>query len=298
NQLRRHPLGEHPQPHIIGQPHPRMHDLPNDRTTDPSRALLDYLKQRHWPGTSKWNKVEHRLFSRITHSLRGRPLTSYEILLQTISATRTTTGLTVSATLDENDYPTGRVLTRAERKSIEQRTARDSFHGEWNYTIAPQDPGHQPPQDAREESGPPIPAEATFLLTHPALTGMSRDEFDQLVLRLEPCRQLLTEAERRREDRDGRGRNPGFGTLDHRHRVLAAVLSSRNTVTLTLAGQLLGRHRNVLSYHAGRTKPLLAFAGPELTTVLVTRRTHPPRSIEALQRVIEQHDNEINSSSS
>ncbi|MFI6361051.1 ISAzo13 family transposase [Streptomyces sp. NPDC050743] len=250
------------------------------------------------PGTSKWNKVEHRLFSRITHSLRGRPLTSFEVLLQTISATRTSTGLTVSATLDENDYPTGRVLTRAERKGIEQRVERDAFHGEWNYTIVPRDPDQEPSQDAQEASGPPIPPEATFLLTHPALTGMPREEFDQLVLRLEPCRQLLTEAERQREDRDGRGRNPGFGILDHRHRVLAAVLRSRNTVTLTLAGQLLGLHRNVLSYHAGRTKPLLAFAGPDLAAVLVDRRTHPPRSLEALQHVIDEYDSKIKTGSS
>lgn len=250
------------------------------------------------PGTSKWNKVEHRLFSRITHSLRGQPLTSYEVLLETISATRTSTGLTVHAALDENAYPTGRVLTRAERKSAERRVKRDEFHGEWNYTIAPQDPDQQLPEDPRDESGPPVPAEATFLLTHPALTGMPREQFEQLVLQLEPCQQVLTEAERQRADRDGRGRNPGFGTLDHRHRVLVAVLRSRNTVTLTLAAELMGRKRNVLSYHAGRSKPMLAFAGPELARVLVFRRTHPPRTLEALKRLIEHHDNEINSGSS
>ncbi|MGW2547029.1 ISAzo13 family transposase [Kitasatospora sp. NPDC001574] len=247
------------------------------------------------PGTSKWNKVEHRLFSRITHSLRGQPLTSYEVLLQTISATRTSTGLAVQAVLDENTYPTGRALTRAERRSVDQRVERDEFHGEWNYTITPQDPGQQPQEDSRDESGPPIPAEATFLLTHPALTGMTREEFEQLVLRLEPCQQILAQAER--HSGDGRGRNPGFGTLDHRHRVLTAVLRSRNTVTLTLAAELMGRKRNVLSYHAGRSKPLLAFAGPELARILVFHRTRPPRTLEALKRLIEQHDNEINSGS-
>lgn len=250
------------------------------------------------PGTSKWNKVEHRLFSRITHSLRGQPLTSYEVLLQTISATRTSTGLTVQAVLDENAYPTGLALTRAERKGVERRVERDEFHGEWNYTIAPQDPDQQHPEDPRDESGPPIPPEATFLLTHPALTGMTREQFEQLVLQLEPCQQVLTEAERQSAGRDGRGRNPGFGTLDHRHRVLAAVLRSRNTVTLTLAAELMGRKRNVLSYHAGRSKPLLAFAGPELARILVFRRTHPPRTLEALKGVLEEHNNEINSCSS
>ncbi|MEK8146652.1 hypothetical protein NKH18_51445 [Streptomyces sp. M10(2022)] len=126
---------------------------------------------------------------------------------------------------------------------------------------------------------------------------MTREHFEQLVLQLEPCQLLLTEAERQSADRDGRGRNPGFGTLDHRHRVLVAVLRSRNTVTLTLAAELMGRKRNVLSYHAGRSKPMLAFAGPELARVLVFHRPHPPRTLEALKCLIEHHD-EINSSSS
>ncbi|MET9336644.1 ISAzo13 family transposase [Nonomuraea sp. NPDC003804] len=140
------------------------------------------------PGTSKWNKVEHRLFSRITHSLRGQPLTSYEVLLQTISATRTSTGLTVSAVLDDNDYPTGRTLTKDERKAILQRVQRDDFHGEWNYTIAPYDPQQSPPADPEQAKAPPIPAEATYLLTHPALTGISREQFDRLVKELQPWR--------------------------------------------------------------------------------------------------------------
>ncbi|GEC10234.1 hypothetical protein SSP24_78890 [Streptomyces spinoverrucosus] len=108
---------------------------------------------------------------------------------------------------------------------------------------------------------------------------------------------MVAKAERQSAGRDRRGRNPGFGILDHRHRVLAAVLSSRNTLTLTLAGQLIGRDRNTLSYHAHRTRPLLAFTGPELTPLL-TRRPHPPRTLEALNRVIEQHDSEINSGNS
>ncbi|MGY5006939.1 ISAzo13 family transposase [Streptomyces sp. 900105755] len=258
---------------------------------------LDITVMHFPPGTSKWNKAEHRLFSRITHSLRGRPLTSYEVLLQTISATRTSTGLNVSAVLDENDYPTGRKLTRAERKAVEHRVERDAFHGEWNYTVAPYDPAQESPISPQQEPAASIPPEATFLLTHPALTGMPRDQFDKLVDRLEPCRQILTDAERQAQDSDGRGRNPGFGTLDHRHRVLAAILNCRNTITLTLAGELIGRHRNVLSYHARRTRPLLAFGGTDLAAIL-TRQTHPPRTLEALKSVIEQHDNMIEAASS
>ncbi|MFG2987434.1 ISAzo13 family transposase [Streptomyces sp. NPDC048258] len=249
------------------------------------------------PGTSKWNKVEHRLFSRITHSLRGQPLTSYEVLLETISATRTSTGLTVAAALDENAYPTGRVLSRAERTSADRRVRRDDFHGEWNYTIVPQATDQHLSEGLYDESGPPVPAEATLLLTHPALTGLTRERFDELALKLEPCRQVLAEAQRQREGRDRRGRNPGFGILDHRHRILVALLRSRNTVTLTLMGKILGYDRNTLSYHATTSRPLLAFAGTDLTPAL-TPRTHPPRTLEALQHVIEHHDNNINSRSS
>lgn len=252
------------------------------------------------PATSKWNKVEHRLFSRITNSLRGQPLTSYEVLLQTISATRTSTGLTVQAVLDENAYPTGRTLTKAERAAILQRVERDDFHGEWNYTLAPHDPGQEPPVEPEQEKAPLIPTEATFLLTHPALTGMSREQFDRLVEELEPYRRVLAEAEReKRKGINRRGYNPGVGFLDHRHRVLVAVLHHRNTVTLTLAAQLLGRVPTSLNYHAHRTRPLLAFATPDIVTALAhPRRTHPPRTIEALQNAITDHESNIKSGSS
>lgn len=248
------------------------------------------------PGTSKWNKVEHRLFSRITHSLRGRPLSSYEVLLKTIAATRTRTGLRVRAALDENSYPTGRTLTAAQRADLAQRITREEFHGEWNYVITP----HGPEQAAAAQPGPApppaIPAEATFLLTHPALTGMTREEFDRLVCWLETCRDVVSEDERRSAVKDRRGRRSGSGIVDHRHRVLAAVLSTRNTVTVTLMADLLGRDRNTLRYHAATTRPLLAFAGSELASAL-TRRTCPPRTREALQKAIDDHDTMINSDS-
>lgn len=98
--------------------------------------------------------------------------------------------------LDENDYPTGRKLTKAERIAAEQRVERDAFHGEWNYAIAPHDPTRQESQKPDEAKAPPIPVEAVFLLTQPALTGISRERFDRLVEELELCRRLLAEADR------------------------------------------------------------------------------------------------------
>jgi hypothetical protein len=87
------------------------------------------------PGTSKWNKVEHRLFSQITIGWRGRPLTSHEVIVEVIANTRTETGLYVRAELDTNPYPTGVKVTDEQLETVNVRRAK--FHGEWNYTIRP-----------------------------------------------------------------------------------------------------------------------------------------------------------------
>ena len=90
------------------------------------------------PGTSKWNRIEHRLFSQISMNWRGRPLTSHEVIVETISATRTRTGLNVRAALDTDTYPKGIKISTKEMDALEQRSIRrDAFHGEWNYTLCP-----------------------------------------------------------------------------------------------------------------------------------------------------------------
>jgi len=90
------------------------------------------------PGTSKWNKIEHRLFSFITINWRGKPLVSYQTIVQLIAATTTETGLKVRSEIDTNSYPSGIKVTDAEMEEINIR--RHDFHGEWNYTIFPQQP--------------------------------------------------------------------------------------------------------------------------------------------------------------
>ncbi len=87
------------------------------------------------PGTSKWNKIEHRLFSFITQNWRGRPLTSLAVIVSLISATKTQEGLRVRAELDRKKYPEGRKITDEEMARINMRPGR--FHGEWNYSILP-----------------------------------------------------------------------------------------------------------------------------------------------------------------
>ena len=90
------------------------------------------------PGTSKWNKIEHRLFSHISMNWRGRPLTSHEVIVQTIAATTTRTGLTVSAELDSSAYPKGIKVSDRQMKDLERRVLRrHQFHGEWNYDLIP-----------------------------------------------------------------------------------------------------------------------------------------------------------------
>ena len=91
------------------------------------------------PGTSKWNKIEHRLFSFITQNWRGRPLVSYQAIVQLIAATTTDAGLKVLSEIDTNTYPPGIKVTDAEMDQINIR--RHDFHGEWNYTISPHHQG-------------------------------------------------------------------------------------------------------------------------------------------------------------
>ena len=88
------------------------------------------------PGTSKWNKIEHRLFSFITINWRGKPLRSYRTIVQLIAATTTDAGLQVRAELDENKYPKGVKVSDAQLAAV--NLFRHSFHGDWNYTISPQ----------------------------------------------------------------------------------------------------------------------------------------------------------------
>ena len=89
------------------------------------------------PGTSKWNKIEHRLFCHITGNWRGKPLRTFETIVDLIGNTRTAAGLRVKAKLDKRKYPLGVVTTNAEMQALSLH--RDDFHGEWNYEIHPRE---------------------------------------------------------------------------------------------------------------------------------------------------------------
>jgi len=94
------------------------------------------IRVRHFPpGTSKWNKIEHRLFSFITMNWRGRPLISHEVIVNLIASTKTRSGLTVRSEIDTNSYPKGLVVSDTDFDAI--NLIRDEFHGDWNYSIQP-----------------------------------------------------------------------------------------------------------------------------------------------------------------
>jgi len=87
------------------------------------------------PGTSKWNKIEHRMFCHITRNWRGRPPVSHEVVVNLIGATTTEAGLAIRSELDEGHYPAGRRITDEQMDALSIR--RDSFRSEWNYSLLP-----------------------------------------------------------------------------------------------------------------------------------------------------------------
>ena len=87
------------------------------------------------PGTSKWNKIEHRMFSYITQNWRGKPLVSHEVMVNLIANTTTKTGLQIKAEIDRNMYPTG--IKISDEDLTEVNITKAKFHGEWNYQIHP-----------------------------------------------------------------------------------------------------------------------------------------------------------------
>ena len=95
---------------------------------------LEVTVAHYPPGTSKWNKIEHKMWSFISMNWRGRPLVSYRTIIELISATTTESGLTIRAEEDFNYYETGTKVTKPELEAVP--LVRHDFHGDWNYTIA------------------------------------------------------------------------------------------------------------------------------------------------------------------
>jgi len=191
------------------------------------------------PGTSKWNKVEHRLFSHITMNWRGRPLTSHDVIINSIAATTTRTGLTVQADLDDGTYPTGVKVSNAQMAALP--ISRHPFHGDWNYTLHPA---------AGHTAGPPASNDQEHLpAALPELTGLAPADLDQLIAQLAALRQAQREQRARSHPAsDARhkprsGRPPLFPFPD---RVVATVLHLRLSLPDDTLAHLLGTSRSTI----------------------------------------------------
>ncbi|MFR9778403.1 ISAzo13 family transposase [Micromonospora sp. MS34] len=189
------------------------------------------------PGTSKWNKIEHRLFSHITTNWRGRPLTSHEVVLNTIAATTTRTGLRVEAVLDHGTYPTGVAVSRDQLQALP--ITPHAEHGQWNYSIAPTGASTTPPSADQRTAAR---TQTLQMLADPRLTGMSTAELDALQARLAPAQAARSEQHRyvlrggRRVATTGRSRS----LLRDADEVLLTVLYLRQVCPQKVLCDLLG----------------------------------------------------------
>ncbi len=216
------------------------------------------------PGTSKWNKVEHRLFSHITMNWRGRPLTSHDVIINSIAATTTRAGLTVRARLDDGTYPTGVKVSNAQMAALP--ISRHPFHGDWNYTLHPDGAHTAAPPASNEQEGRPAAL--------PELTGLAPGDLDQLIAQLAALRQAQREQRARAHPAsDARhkprsGRPPVFPFPD---RVVATVLHLRLSLPDDTLAHLLGTSRTTIRRALAEIRDLLDQHGHRIEPV-----TAPP----------------------
>src|SRR4051794_26131407 len=212
------------------------------------------------PGTSKWNKIEHRLFSQITMNWRGRPLTSHQVVVATIASTRTRTGLRVEAALDTGSYPLGVAVPVGELRRLP--ITRHAQHGAWNYTIAPTSGSEIGPVHADERVRTRVRALA--VLADERLTGMTASELTELAALLAPAQAALA-AQRRFEQRGGaRRRAAGAGStglLTEADRVLVTLVYQRQLCSMNVLSDLLGVNANSIGQAIADTRALLAGHG-------------------------------------
>jgi transposase len=223
------------------------------------------------PGTSKWNKIEHRLFCHITMNWSGRPLTSHEVVVNLIAATTTRTGLSVHAELDTGSYPTGITISDAQMAALP--VTRHTFHGDWNYTLHP-DAAARPIDAIDESDRMTVLTTDPDSLAHPSLTGMSPHDLQTLTTSLEAIRRPPTGTTDKRR-RDGQPHKPRSGRprqLSFADQVLATVLQLRLSLTDNTLGHLFGCGRLTIHRAVAETRELLNTNGttidPDPTTPL------------------------------
>jgi Rhodopirellula transposase DDE domain len=213
------------------------------------------------PGTSKWNKIEHRLFSYITLNWRGRPLTSHEVVVKTIAATRTSGGLRVEAVLDTDDYPTGIAVSKERFHALPLE--RHATHGAWNYSLHPQDASGPTGSAPVGEAGGPAQRRRAMLgkLADERLTGMSSMQLEQLATRLAPAQAARTQ-QRYSEQRGGRARRAS-GKIRHKPlfddaaRLLLTLLYQRQVCSMNVLAELLEVTATCIASYIKETREVL-----------------------------------------
>ncbi len=251
-----------------GSNNPRTRAWKHELAAFALQAGLEITACHFPPGTSKWNKIEHRLFSHITMNWRGRPLTSHEVIVAAIAATTTGTGLRVRAEPGTGSYPPGATISDEQMAALPLR--RHDWHGDWNYTLYPRPPAAAPPPRPRPGRGE-RPGWA-----HPALTGMPAAEWDQLTTALALPYQAQREAEmhiarggpatRRRA-----GGHPQALTLAEK--TLVTILRQRLAVPKPVLAELFGVSTGTIATAQRQITPLLEQAGHKIkpaTTRLTT----------------------------
>jgi len=226
------------------------------------------------PGTSKWNKIEHRLFSHISMNWRGRPLTSHQVIVNTIAATTTATGLTVRAELGPGTYPTGVKISDAQLAALPLKP--HPWHGDWNYTLHPQ-PTAAPAPPPAPPPRPRRPGCGQAALTHPALTGLSRAGLDTLAATLALPWGAAREARPYQQRRGPRRRPPTTGSpapgLDLTSQLAVTLIHQRLTLPRHVLAWFTGTHPETISQAITTITPLLARHQPTLTPTPARPRT-------------------------
>jgi hypothetical protein len=222
------------------------------------------------PGTSKWNKIEHRLFSAITLNWRGRPLTSHEVIVNTIAATTTRTGLRVHAGLDPGSYPGGIKVSDEQMAALP--LDRHDWHGDWNYTLRPEPPA--PPLPPR----PPAREPEHPSWAHPALTGLTAVQWDQLIATLAtPCQAqreaVLYIARGGPPARKPAVRHPPALTLAEQ--VLITVLRQRFRLPRHVLAELFGVVTGTIAKAENQARPLLDQHGHRISPAPAPIKTLP-----------------------
>ena len=220
------------------------------------------------PSTSKWNKIEHRLFCHITRTWRARPLMTKQDAVAGIAATTTYQGLKVTAVLDENDYPTGREVSDERMEYLQDRVLdRHGEHGEWNYAVLPVPRPAPEPEPEPEPAGPdPALLEGLAVL---AGVPAPQDLLAQLSLHWHAGREYRLTL-RRGHERRTRRKKTAYRKLSPQAILVAAACRIRLRMTWTLLSQVLGVHHSSISVPASHAIPILCQHG-------ITADPDPPR---------------------